>query len=254
MRAVVTHLDITARVVAEEALRTAHGELERRVDVRTAELAEANLALRTSLAETDSANRAKSEFLSRMSHELRTPLNAILGFAPDPADARPRPRGNEGVGHILKAGRHLLGLIDEVLDIARIEAGRLTLSLEPVDVGLSVREVLDLARPLAAQRDIPLVNEVGAPQGLYVQADQQRLTQVLLNLVSNAIKYNRVMGAGHGGMRGAGGRRLRLLVRDTGAGIHPEDLARLFVPFERLGAAQTEVEGTGHRPGACPSS
>ena len=132
-------LDISARMEADAALQQAHEELEGRVDARTVELAVANVALQGAKEEAERANAAKSEFLSRMSHELRTPLNAILGFGQILEMRDLGPRGDEGVGHILKAGRHLLQLIDEVLDISRIEAGRLTLSLEPVDVARSVR-------------------------------------------------------------------------------------------------------------------
>ena len=181
-----------------------------------------------------------------MSHELRTPLNAILGFGQVLEMEDLGPEDNEGVGYILKAGRHLLQLIDEVLDISRIEAGRMTLSLEPIDVAQIVREVLDLARPLAAARHIQLVDEVARrPTRWHILADQQRLKQVLLNLVSNAIKYNREGGQVTVACAEQPGERLRLLVQDTGAGLRPDEVARLFTPFERLGAERTGIEGTG---------
>src|SRR5262249_25449727 len=145
--------------------------------------------------EAEAANAAKSVFLSRMSHELRTPLNAILGFGQLLELRDLGPQANEGVGHILEAGRDLLQLVDEGLDIKRLEEGRLALSLMPVEVAPSVAEVLDLARPLAAARHIALIDEVGRAEQPWgrrcVLADRQRLEEVLLNLVDNAIKFNR---------------------------------------------------------------
>jgi PAS domain S-box-containing protein len=196
----------------------------------------------------EEANRSKSEFLSRMSHELRTPMNSILGFAqllgrkPLPDDQR------KSVDHILKAGRHLLDLINEVLDIARIEANRLQLSLEPVGVGGVLQEALSLIQPLAAQHGCRIEGADALNVGAYVLADRQRLLQVLLNLLSNAVKYNRPGGTvflSCERVAGEAGERLSLRVRDTGPGIAPEDMARLFIPFERLGADQLGIEGTG---------
>ncbi len=191
----------------------------------------------------DAANRAKSEFLGRMSHELRTPLNAILGFAQLLQMEAHTPEQRESVEHILKGGRHLLDLINEVLDITRIETGRLHLSLEPVSVGDLLREVYDLMQRLAAERHVQLHLEPAADG--HVRADRQRFKQVLLNLLANAIKYNSDGGAVTLACRRVAGDRLRLQVTDTGPGI-PEALqARLFTPFDRLGAEQSGVEGTG---------
>ena len=211
-------------------------ELERRVEERTRELREAT-------AEADRANRAKSEFLSRMSHELRTPLNAILGFGQLLEMDAPSGRQGESVTHILRAGRHLLGLINEVLDISRIEAGRLQLSLEPVPVRETVGQAMQLVQPSADSLGITLAAEP-IDEGLHVLADRQRLQQVLLNLLANAVKYNRP----HGTVRvacDAGDERMRIAVSDAGPGIAADKLARLFVPFDRLGAEATGVEGTG---------
>ena len=196
----------------------------------------------------DKANLAKSEFLSRMSHELRTPLNAILGFGQLlETEETLGPRDQQSVEHIVKAGKHLLDLINEVLDIARIEAGAMQLSLEPVSVRDIVRESLNLVRPLAPLSHI-VIDEDGAclaAEIRFVQADRQRLKQVLLNLLANAIKYNRDGGSVRVECQAAPDNRLRILVRDTGPGIAAEKTERLFVPFERIGAEHTRIEGTG---------
>jgi PAS domain S-box-containing protein len=203
-------------------------------------------ALAAAKLEAERANRAKSEFLSRMSHDLRTPLNAILGFAQllemDTLDAEQR----EGVRHILKGGAHLLDLINEVLDIARIEAGRLSLSPEPVAVAEIVQQAVELVRPLAAQRSITFDDEtVRMDASRHVMADRQRLKQILLNLMSNAVKYNREGGRVRVTCSTGPEGRTRINVSDTGAGIPAEKLPLLFQPFERLGAEQTVIEGTG---------
>jgi len=234
-----------------ERVRHHAEELEQRVEERTLALRGANEQLQHEIAErrraeeeADRANRAKSDFLSRMSHELRTPLNGILGFAQLLQMESLPVDQEESVAHILKAGRHLLGLINEVLDISRIEAGHLELSMEPVPVDDTLRGAIDLVRPLAAQRDIELGAEV-AGDHRHVLADRQRLQQVLLNLLSNAVKYNRTRGAVAVSCEERPGGRLRILVTDTGHGISPDKLERLFIPFDRLGAEGTDIEGTG---------
>ena len=191
----------------------------------------------------EQANAAKSAFLSRMSHELRTPLNGILGFGQLLEMQDLAERDQESVDHILKAGRHLLGLINEVLDISRVESGSLSLSLESVRVSSIVQEAADLVRPLADQRHIRLA--VGPGSDSFVMADQQRLKQVLLNLLSNAIKYNRDSGTVTISCERTSDQRLTVTVADTGEGIQPEMVERLFTPFDRLGAERTDVEGTG---------
>ena len=212
--------DITDRKLAEEYLLAAKEEAER-------------------------ANNAKSVFLSRTSHELRTPLNAILGFGQLLEMGRLEPDDRESVNQIMKAGRHLLRIINEVLDIAGIETGRQTLLLRPVSIEEALVEACDLARPLGAQHNIHIQMDLGNCSGQYILADRQRLHQVLLNLLSNATKYNREGGSVivTCGLRPEG--IVRIGVSDTGPGIAPEALAKLFVPFERLAAAESGVEGTG---------
>jgi signal transduction histidine kinase len=180
-----------------------------------------------------------------MSHELRTPLNAILGFAQLLEMDSPTAEARESIEQILKGGQHLLGLINEVLDIARIEAGRLAISTEPVAVAQVVREALDLIRPVASQQGVQIEREGELQEDWRVLADSQRLRQVLLNLLSNGVKYNRPGGGVTLACAETMGGRVRLSVRDTGPGIPSEKIAQLFTPFERLGLQHSGVEGTG---------
>jgi signal transduction histidine kinase len=217
-----------------EALRLSNARLQEEITER-----------RKAEEEAARANRAKTWFLSRMSHELRTPLNAVLGFA-QLLLAEPLPQGaRDDAEHILKGGRHLLQLINEVLDISRVEVGRLMVSPEPVLVADLLGSTVDLVRPLAAQRGIALSVECPGAETRHVLADRQRAQQVLLNLLSNAIKYNRPDGSVRVSWGPAAPGRIRLHVTDTGPGIAPEMMGRLFSPFDRLGAEATDVEGTG---------
>jgi signal transduction histidine kinase/ActR/RegA family two-component response regulator len=211
--------------------------------------AEALLARRTLelTVARDTAMRAtqvKNSFLSSTSHELRTPLNSILGFAQLLQLSALGDEDRDGVERIIRAGHHLLALINELIDIARIESGDLSLSLEPVLVHSVIEETSQLMAPLAAERSIRIIQHCARP-ALAVQADRQRLSQVLVNLVSNAIKYNRRGGTIMISCQEEGADQARIVVSDTGPGISPENLERIFIPFERLGAEQTAVEGTG---------
>ena len=202
-------------------------------------------ALREAKEEADRANHAKIEFLSRMSHELRTPLNAILGFGQLLERQSPNAMQRTRVGHIISAGRHLLDLINEVLDISRIEAGRLQLSLEPVPVADTMTEVVDLMRPLAAERATKLSTGAMPDKSTHVMADRQKFKQVLLNLLTNAVKYTPSGGSVTISAERRADGHVRVIVSDTGPGIAPDKIARLFTPFERLGAERSTVEGTG---------
>jgi PAS domain S-box-containing protein len=224
-------IDVTAAKAAEEALVAARDEAER-------------------------ANRAKSQFLSSMSHELRTPLNAILGFGHLLAtDTRHplAPGQQQQMAEILNGARHLLQLINELLDLAVIEGGNLPIHLQPVALGPVLAETLALLQPLAASRGVALpAAATGLQPGAVVQADPVRLKQVLLNLLGNAIKYNRPQGTVRvqcdplsRADEPEGSAGWRITVRDEGPGLDAEQQARLFSAFERLGAETGPVEGTG---------
>ena len=193
----------------------------------------------------EQASRAKSEFISQMSHELRTPLNAILGFSQLLKMDELKPNQARGLEQIYKSGRHLLNLVNEVLDIARIESGKMAISPEPVRLADTLQEALELIRPLAEARHISINMAASVSSEVFVQADPQSLRQVLLNLLSNAVKYNREGGEIAISARLTIDGRLRLQMRDTGDGIPPEKIERLFVPFDRLGRESVEQEGTG---------
>ncbi len=206
----------------------------------------AEIALQVAKEEAEQANQAKSDFLSRMSHEFRTPLNAIVGFSQlldEDADGVLSPRQREFVNHIQHSSRYLLSLINEVLDLARIESGRLELSIQPLDLPPLLEECLQLAHPLAVNRQIRI--HLVTPQNWQVMADAARLKQVVLNLLSNAIKYNRNGGWVWLSCTETVTGRLRIDVADNGPGIPEESQVGIFQPFQRLGAEQSTIEGTG---------
>lgn len=203
-------------------------------------------ALRLAEEMAQLASRAKSEFLSNMSHELRTPLNAILGFAQLMQTNRREPLSEKQesyVSHILTGGRHLLDLINEVLDLARIEAGGMTLSIETISAREVVADCLEMTSTLTASRSVTVLDETH-PDLPLLRADFTRSKQVLLNLLSNAIKYNTEGGTVRLRSMMVDG-ALRFSVIDTGPGISELQIAHLFEPFNRLGAESTDIEGTG---------
>jgi signal transduction histidine kinase/ActR/RegA family two-component response regulator len=225
-----------------ETLSRRKAYAEARVVDRTQRLERTMRALDEARRQAEEANRAKSEFLSRMSHELRTPLNAVLGFTQvlEMDDLSEEQR--ESTAQILKGGRHLLDLINEVLDLSRIETGSMSLSPEPVLVSELLGEVVELIRPLATEAAINLTSDGRRTCDRYVLADRQRVKQILLNLLSNAIKYNRPRGTVSIHCEGPRDGTLRMSVTDTGYGIRDDQLSLVFTPFERLGA---EAPGVG---------
>ncbi|GAA4028497.1 hypothetical protein GCM10023063_07550 [Arthrobacter methylotrophus] len=203
----------------------------------------AERAARDAMHEAERANRSKDEFLSRMSHELRTPLNAILGFAQLLRDLPLNPGGAESVGHILDAGKHLLSLVNDVLDITWIEAGAPGIATVPVPAIEPLHQALQLIRPLAAASDIEIASDLHGALHRHILADTQRLRQVFLNLLGNAVKFNTPQGAIRVWCEPGDG-SLRFLIMDTGPGMAEADIQRLFTPFVRLSHA-ADVEGSG---------
>jgi PAS domain S-box-containing protein len=220
--------DITERKILDQALQ------------------ETNLALQGAKLTAEKANLAKSDFLSSMSHELRSPLNAILGFAQlmESGTPPPTPAQRQSIDQILQAGWYLLVLINEILDLALIESGKLSLSREPVSLTEMLSECRGMIEPSALKNGIGLTfpRFDDAP---FIKADRTRVKQVLINLLSNAIKYNRAGGTVEVICTMYDGQRTRIGVHDTGNGLPPEKLAQLFQPFNRLGQESGSEEGTG---------
>ncbi len=201
----------------------------------------AEQAMREAKQEAERANRAKSEFLSRMSHELKTPLNAILGFSnlmkiEAGQDYDPR------IDKILFSGQHLLDLINESLDVVRVEQNAISLTFQPVDLGEVITDCVALLQPDAEKNQVTLKT---SSEDLVLVTDHQRMRQIMLNLVSNAIKYNRARGEVTISARDKDGTRIEILVEDSGIGMSAEELEQLFRPFTRFGERQDSVEGHG---------
>jgi len=216
------------------------------IGTNNAERKRVEAELNAAMAAADKANRAKSDFLSGMSHELRTPLNAILGFAQlmESGVPPPSPSQRRNLDQILKAGWYLLELINEILDLALIESGKVTLSREPVSLAEVLLECRTMIEPQAQKRAVSM-SFPRFETAYFVAADRTRIKQVLINLLFNAIKYNKPGGAVAVEYTLVSGNAIRIGVRDTGAGLAPEQLAQLFQPFNRLGKETSVEEGTG---------
>jgi PAS domain S-box-containing protein len=209
-------------------------------------LQETNLELETARANADKANRAKSEFLSSMSHELRTPLNAVLGFAQLLASDKPPPSVSQqrSLDQILKGGWYLLQLINEILDLAMIESGKVMMSQESMGLSEVLKDCQAMMEPQARKRGIDM-RFTSLEQAFFVHADRTRLKQVMINLLSNAIKYNRSGGSVIVSARTSTEGRVLISVADSGTGLSPEQVDQLFQPFNRLGREHGTEEGTG---------
>jgi signal transduction histidine kinase/ActR/RegA family two-component response regulator len=209
-------------------------------------LREQNVELESAKSAAEKANLAKSDFLSSMSHELRTPLNAILGFAQLMASDSPPPTGErkESIDQILRAGWYLLALINEILDLALIESGKLSMSLEPLSFAEVMHECQTMMEPQAQKRGIHLTFP-RFDNPCFVMGDRIRMKQIMVNLLSNAIKYNSERGTVEVTYAVSAPDRIRVSIRDTGEGLSPEKMAQLFQPFNRLGQEAGGVEGTG---------
>jgi PAS domain S-box-containing protein len=239
--------DVTEQRTTEERLRRLTEELEERVKQRTEQLVTSNRELQAATLAAEQASVAKSRFLSNVSHELRTPLNAILGFGQllNVAGRSPLSASQQTMygDNIVVAGKHLLSLINELLDLASIEAGKTSVAVER----LAVREVFDecvrLMAPIAQQRQIGL--EVPVDVQIHVMADRMRLKQVLLNLLSNAIKYSPENSRVDVGCEQFPDGRVRISITDHGSGMTPEQVAALYQPFNRLGRERSGAEGSG---------
>ncbi len=194
-------------------------------------------------AEAESANKAKSDFLSRMSHELRTPLNSILGFTQLMEMEDNNARQAENIDHVSRAGQNLLVMINEVLDIARLDSGRMEFTFDTLDLAEFLPSIVTLSNPLAQRHKVKLLPVVAPPASACIRADRERLRQILLNLLSNAVKYNRDDGTVQVSVSQPTSGFWRISVQDTGIGLSETQLARLFVPFERLGVREGGTAG-----------
>jgi signal transduction histidine kinase len=244
---------LNERVRAEEALQQAHDELEQRVADRTADLARTNTDLIRARDLAEDANRAKSEFLANMSHELRTPLNHIIGFTELVVDKNfgdLNPKQEEFLKDVLQSGRHLLALINEVLDLSKVEAGKMDLTLSTVFLRPLLDNSLIMVKEKALKQRLRLMSEIpDHPESF--QADERKLKQILYNLLSNAVKFTPEGGSiqvrvfPENGASG-GDKGLRFSIIDSGIGLEPENLERIFQPFEQVdNSASRKFQGTG---------
>jgi len=237
---------VLQRAVESRQLRLHNAHLEAALLERVEELAQMNKVLEEARQEADRANGAKSSFLSSMSHELRTPLNSIIGFAQILSGNR-FPAGEDDrqrfARHIVTSGRHLLSLVNEILDLSKIEAGRAELELQPVPLSEVLQESRHLVAPIAETRQIVL--EVPSRCDMVLVADRMRLKQILVNLLSNAIKYNKEKGQVTVRCSVEGQRFGRVTVADSGVGLSAGQLGSIFQPFDRAGREQNSEEGTG---------
>jgi PAS domain S-box-containing protein len=244
-----TLIDITDRKKFEEEILDLNQNLDKKIKERTTELHKSNIDLFYARVEAEESNKSKSEFLSRMSHELRTPMNAILGFAQLLEMGELSPSQEKSIKHILTSGQHLLNLINEVLDISRIESGKVSISIEPVLLPDLVQEVTEILSPAISEKNIHLQVEINTIDKMYVKADKQRLKQILINLLNNAVKYNKEKGqiwvASEIISIDNATKKVRVYIKDTGIGIDSENLEKIFTPFERIGAEGSSLEGTG---------
>ncbi|MFT5769056.1 MAG: signal transduction histidine kinase [Lysobacterales bacterium] len=217
-----------------------YGTLQDITDIKQAEF-----ELRTARDEAEVANTAKSRFLSRMSHELRTPMNAVLGFGQllQFGDENLSNNQKAGVQHILTGGRQLLHLIDDVLDVSRVDSGDMNLAIESLDMQLALEESLLMVKSLAEDHKVKL--NVPAKDACPVLADERRFKQVLVNLLSNAIKYNHEGGSVNVAIEPLDNGVVRISISDTGTGIKPENQADIFEPFMRVGGSIEEIQGAG---------
>jgi signal transduction histidine kinase len=230
------------------ALSRAFNTMAADLQTHMAESQAARAALGEAKDSADKANRAKSDFLSAMSHELRTPLNAILGFGQLLEEYSDQPLSDEqktNVEQILAGGRHLLTLVNEILDLSKIESGEIDISLEPVDPAQFIQETLQMVQPLADEREVSLIVDPAVASASPVMADPGRLKQVLLNVLSNAVKYDCDKGSVTVGAAAIDNAMMRISITDTGPGIPADSHDEVFRPFSRLGAEASNIQGTG---------
>ena len=221
-----------------------HLVMEMGIDIT--EQKKAEKAMEIAKKEAERANESKSEFLSRMSHELRTPMNAILGFSQlmQMSSEGRAPKDQEHLAEIVHAGNHLLELINEVLDLTRIESGQLQVTTTPIDVMDVIKSTITFIEPLAKKFSVNMVEDFSSEDVCWIEGDRTRLKQVIINLVSNAIKYNSEKGTVTIGVKREDN-KVKIYVADTGSGISEEDQKVIFDPFNRLKADNTQIEGTG---------